>query len=75
MSEQPYDIGHDLGDDVQLSSCAMYQDRFPQRHRIDEIDDEAGRSISQWVREEDGRESDAVADPLEESTSYCFEDA
>ncbi|MER6949832.1 hypothetical protein ABT294_38040 [Nonomuraea sp. NPDC000554] len=73
MSEQPYDIGHDMGDDVQLSSCAMYRDRFPRGHRIDEIDDEAGRGISQWVREEDERESDAVADPLEEPTSSRIE--
>ncbi|MEU7749022.1 hypothetical protein [Nonomuraea sp. NPDC049158] len=71
MSDQLYDISHDMGDDVQLSATAMYLDRLPQRHRILEIDDEAARSISRWVNEEDGRVSDAFADPLEDS--FFFE--
>ncbi|WP_336208187.1 hypothetical protein [Nonomuraea sp. LPB2021202275-12-8] len=70
MSEQPYEISQDLGDDMQASSAAMYLDRLPQRHRIDEIDDEAARGISSWVREEDARESDTFVDPLYEPRSY-----
>ncbi|MEV0151160.1 MULTISPECIES: hypothetical protein [unclassified Nonomuraea] len=73
MSEQLYEISHDMGDDVQESHVAMYRDSFPQRHRIDEIDDEVARGISRWVHEEDPRESDTYVDPLEESRSY-FED-
>ncbi|WP_162794974.1 hypothetical protein [Nonomuraea lactucae] len=70
MSDQIYEISHDMGDDVQASWVAMYRDRFPQRHRIDEIDDEVTRGISRWVREEDGRESDTHVDLLEEPKSY-----
>ncbi|WP_327089626.1 hypothetical protein OIE66_03105 [Nonomuraea sp. NBC_01738] len=73
MSDQPYEIGHDLGDDVQESLVAMYSDKLPERHRIDEIDDEADRGITHWMQEEDGRESDSFKDPLEEPKSY-FED-
>jgi hypothetical protein len=74
MSEQPYEISRDLGDDVQESTIAMYQDKLPIRHRIDEIDDEADRSIVTWMREEDHRETDAHADLLAEPRSYFEED-
>ncbi|WP_049570442.1 hypothetical protein [Nonomuraea sp. SBT364] len=70
MSEQPYEVSLDLGDDPQASFAAMYLDRLPQRHRIDEIDDEAARGISRWTREEDVRESDTHVDPLAEPECY-----
>ncbi|MEU6999362.1 hypothetical protein [Nonomuraea sp. NPDC046570] len=75
MSDQPYEISRDMGDDVQESSIAMYLDRLPERHHIDEIDDHVERGISHWVREEDPRESDTHADPLEEPTSFNDEQA
>lgn len=74
MTDQPYEIGHDLGDDVQESIIAMYQDRLPERHRIDEIDDHAARGISRWMNEEDKRETDTYVDPLEEPKSYFEEE-
>ncbi|MGW0483629.1 hypothetical protein [Nonomuraea sp. NPDC003214] len=67
MSEQPYEVSQDLGDDPQASFAAMYLDRLPQRHRID---DAAARGISRWTREEDVRESDAHVDPLAEPECY-----
>jgi predicted methyltransferase len=67
MSEQLYEISRDLGDDAQVSIAAMYLDRLPQRHRIAEIDDEAARSISRWVHEEDCRDCDTFLDPLVET--------
>ncbi|WP_344578563.1 hypothetical protein [Nonomuraea roseoviolacea] len=70
MSEQLYEISYDMGDDVQESWVALYRDRFPERHRIAEIDDEAARGISRWVHEEDPRESDTHEDLLEEPRSY-----
>ncbi|MFG1948100.1 hypothetical protein [Nonomuraea sp. NPDC048826] len=73
MSEQRYEIGKDLGDDPQLSWASMYEDVFPQRHRIVEIDDEIPRGITRWVREEDPRESDTFVDPLEEPPNIDFE--
>jgi hypothetical protein len=73
MSDSIYEISRDMGDDVQASWVAMYRDTFPQRHRIDEIDDEVTRGISRWVREEDPRETDAHVDLLEEPRC-CFED-
>ncbi|MEU8245487.1 hypothetical protein [Nonomuraea sp. NPDC048916] len=74
MSEELYEISHDMGDDPQESWIAMYLDRLPQLHRIDEIDDEVARNISRWVREEDGRESDTHLDLLEEPRSYFEEE-
>ncbi|MGI5273703.1 hypothetical protein ACQEUU_31490 [Nonomuraea sp. CA-218870] len=73
MSEQPYEIGKDLGDDPQLSWAAMYEDVFPQRHLIAEIDDEIPRGISRWVREEDSRESDTFIDPMDDPPNVDFE--
>lgn len=73
MTDQPYEVSSDLGEDVQESTIAMYQDKLPERHKIDEIDDEADRGITAWVREEDERETDTYVDPLVE-TSY-FEEA
>ncbi|MFI6325076.1 hypothetical protein ACIBG8_46700 [Nonomuraea sp. NPDC050556] len=70
MTDQPYEVSSDLGEDVQESTIAMYQDKFPERHRIDEIDDEADRSVKAWVREEDPRETDAHPDILDESTYF-----
>jgi hypothetical protein len=70
MSEQPYEISQDLGNDPQASFAAMYLDQFPQRHRIVEIDDEAERGISRWVREEDGRVEDTYADQFGEPDDY-----
>jgi hypothetical protein len=72
MSEQPYEISKDLGDDPQQSWAAMYEDRFPQRHRIAEIDDHVARGINRWVHEEDLRESDTYVDPLEEPQPFEF---
>jgi hypothetical protein len=63
-----------MGDDVQVSWVAMYRDKLPQRHRIDEIDDEAARGISRWVHEEDLRETDTYVDVLEEPKSYFDRD-
>lgn len=70
MTDQPYEVSRDLGEDVQESTIAMYNDKLPERHKIDEIDDEADRSSVAWVREEDQRETDTYVDPLEESSSY-----
>lgn len=72
MSEQPYEISKDLGNDPQMSFTAMYQDVFPQRHRIAEIDDGVARGISRWLREEDPRESDTFVNPLDEPWT-CLE--
>jgi hypothetical protein len=66
MSENLYEISHDMGDDPQVSFVEMYRDLFPQLHQIDEIDDEVDRGISRWVSEEDDRESEPSSDPLEE---------
>ena len=66
MSENLYEISHDMGDDPQASFVEMYRDLFPRIHRIDEIDDEVDRGISRWVSEEDDRESEFSPDPLEE---------
>ncbi|GAA2804307.1 MULTISPECIES: hypothetical protein [Nonomuraea] len=73
MSDQPYEVSLDMGDDVQESWIAMYRDRYPERHHIDEIDDEATRGIFHWMNEEDKRETDAHPDPLAEPTS-CTEE-
>lgn len=74
MTDQPYEVSRDLGEDVQESTIAMYSDKFPERHRIDEIDDEADRSVKAWVREEDPRETDAHRDLLDESSYFPDED-
>ncbi|MFI6482548.1 hypothetical protein ACIBH1_31760 [Nonomuraea sp. NPDC050663] len=66
MTDQPYNVNQDLGDDEQISEEALYLDRLPQRHKIEEIDDEASRGIFHWVNEEDKRDSDTYNDPLEE---------
>ncbi|MFI6296393.1 hypothetical protein ACIBEJ_32695 [Nonomuraea sp. NPDC050790] len=73
MTDQPYEISQDMGDDPQESVIAMYNDKLPERHRIDEIDDEADRSIVTWMREEDTRQTDAHVDLLQEPRTY-FQD-
>ncbi|WP_157249615.1 hypothetical protein [Nonomuraea typhae] len=73
MTDVPYEISQDLGDDPQESLIAMYQDKLPERHKIAEIDDEADRSIVTWMREEDKRDTDAHPDLLEEPRSYFQE--
>ncbi|MFD1940338.1 MULTISPECIES: hypothetical protein [Nonomuraea] len=70
MSDQPYEISQDMGDDVQESSIAMYKDSYPERHHINEIDDECTRGIFHWMNEEDRRVTDAHPDPLEEPRSF-----
>ncbi len=70
MSEPIYEISRDMGDDPQTSQVAMYRDMLPQRHRIDEIDDEAPRDIFHWMHEEDWRETDAYKDPLVEESYF-----
>ncbi|MFD9940687.1 hypothetical protein ACFWYW_35425 [Nonomuraea sp. NPDC059023] len=74
MTEQPYEISQDMGDDPQESVIAMYKDKLPERHKIDEIDDEADRSIVTWMREEDHRQTDAHVDLLQEPRTYFPED-
>ncbi|MEV0587320.1 hypothetical protein [Nonomuraea sp. NPDC050310] len=66
MTDQPYNVNSDLGDDEQVSEAALYRDTYPERHRIQEIDDEASRGIFHWVNEEDPRENDTRPDPLKE---------
>ncbi|TDE44657.1 hypothetical protein E1295_24860 [Nonomuraea mesophila] len=74
MDDNLYEIGQDMGDDLQLSLIDMYRDRLPYLHRIAEIDDEVSRGISRWVGEEDLRDSGTYVNPLDEPDPFVGPD-